>query len=336
MTVAVDSTSPVFVTGGSGFVGRAAIAALVARGAPVRALVRSDKAAALVASLGAIPVPGDLADLAAMRAGMAGAAVVVHAAARVDIWGKREDFARDTIEGTRHALQAAEAAGVKRFVHVGTEAVLAGGQPIIQADETTPYPAVPNGPYPWSKGQAERDVMAANTPGFATLSVRPRMVWGRGDTTVLPALLAGMQSGAWAWFDGGRHLCSTCHVRNVAEGIICAAERGVGGEIYFLTDGAPVEFRDFLTRLAATQGVMAPARHAPLWVARAVAASGEFAWQAFSLKGRPPLTRTAINLMFQEVTVNDRKARTQLGYTSHVGMEEGLAELRADHDAASA
>ncbi len=322
------------MTGGSGFVGRAVIAALVARGIPVRALARSSKAASTVAALGAVPVEGDLSGLDAMRAGMAGAAVVVHAAARVEIWGKREDFARDTIEGTRNALHAAKAAGVARFVHVGTEAVLAGGPPIIQADETAPYPPLPNGPYPWSKGQAERDVVAATGPGFDTMSVRPRFVWGRGDTTVLPELLAAMQSGAWAWFDGGRYLCSTCHVRNVAEGILCAAERGAGGEIYFLTDGAPVEFRDFLTRLAATQGVTAPARHAPLWVAKAVAATAEFAWNAFSLKGRPPLTRTAINLMFQEVTVIDRKARTQLGYTSHVGIEEGLAELRADHEAA--
>jgi nucleoside-diphosphate-sugar epimerase len=326
----LDQTTPFFVTGGSGFVGRDLIAALVAKGVPVRALVRSPAASAKVATLGATPVQGDLSTTDAMRDGMQGATVVVHAAAKVDIWGKREDFARDTIEGTNNALRAAEQAGVSRFVHVGTEAVLAGGAPIVRADETTPYPAIPNGPYPWSKGQAERDVLAANKPGFATVSVRPRFVWGRGDTTVLPMLVQGMQSGAWSWFDGGHHLMSTCHVRNVAEGIICAAERGRGGEIYFLTDGEPVEFRDFVTRLAATQGVAAPARHAPLWVAKAIAAAGEAAWTTLPLKGRPPLTRTVINLMFQEVTVIDRKARDQIGYTSHVSIEQGLAELAAD------
>jgi nucleoside-diphosphate-sugar epimerase len=312
------------------------IAALVARGVPVRALARSQAASAAVAKLGAAPVAGDLAAEGAMRTGMAGAAAVVHAAAKVDLWGPLDDFGRDTIEGTRHVLAASAAAGVARFVHVGTEAVLAGGAPIIQADETAPYPAMPNGPYPWSKGQAERDVLAANRPGFATMSVRPRFIWGRGDTSLLPALLAGMQSGAWAWFGGGRHLSSTCHVRNVVEGILLAAERGEGGEIYFLTDGAPVEFRDFLTRLAATQGVMAPARHAPLWVAKVVAAGGEAAWTGLRLKGQPPITRTAINLMFQEVTVRDRKAREKLGYTSHVSIEQGLAELRQDHAQAQA
>ena len=324
----LDQTTPVFITGGSGFVGRELIATLAGRGVPVRALARSGKAEATVTAIGATPVQGDLSSFDAMRAGMAGAAAVVHAAAKVDLWGPREAFFRDTIEGTRNTLRAAEAAGVSRFVHVGTEAVLAGGQPIVQADETAPYPPIPNGPYPWSKGQAERDVIAANKPGFATMSVRPRFIWGRGDTTVLPQLLTAMQSGAWAWFGGGRNLISTCHVRNVVEGILLAAERGEGGEIYFLTDGKPVEFRDFLTRMAATQGVVAPARHAPMWVARTMAAGGEFAWNTLSLKGRPPMSRTMVNLMFEEVTVVDRKARERLGYLSHVSLEQGLAELR--------
>ncbi len=114
---------------------------------------------------------------------------------------------------------------MQRFVHIGTEAVLAGGGPIVRADETAPYPAVPNGLYPWSKGQAERDVIAANGGDFTTVSVRPRFIWGRGDTTLLPQITRAMQSGAWAWFGGGHQLCSTCHVRNVIEGTLLAAER---------------------------------------------------------------------------------------------------------------
>jgi nucleoside-diphosphate-sugar epimerase len=332
----LTAETPVFLTGGSGFVGREAIHALAQRGVPVRALARSAKAAETVRALGATPVSGDLGDTAAMRAGMLGCGVVIHAAAKVEDWGKREDFFAATIQGTRNALTAAHDAGVARFVHIGTEAVLAGGPPIVAADETTPYPAVPNGLYPWSKGQAERDVIASSRPGFETMSVRPRFIWGRGDTTLLPQLSRAMQSGAWTWFGGGRHLTSTCHVRNVIEGTLLAAEQGRGGEIYFLTDGNPVEFRDFITRLVATQGVMAPAREAPMWLVRAVAAVGEFAWSQFGLSGRPLLTHTAVNLLFQEVTVVDRKARAELGYTAHVSIDEGLAELAADHAAGAA
>jgi nucleoside-diphosphate-sugar epimerase len=321
----------VFLTGGSGFVGRALIAEWVARGVPVRALVRSGKAGEIVSALGAEPVFGDLAATDAMRNGMAECDLVVHAAAKVDFWDRQEAFFADTIQGTRNALAAARDARVARFVHIGTEAVLAGGGPIVNADETTPYPAVPNGLYPWSKGQAERDVLAANRDGLATMSVRPRFIWGRGDTTLLPQLMRAMQSGAFVWFGGGGHLSSTCHVRNVVEGVLLASEKGIGGQIYFVTDGQPVVFREFLTRLAATQGVSAPAREAPLWVANAAAAASEFAWRNFGLGGTPPITRTMVNLMFREVTVNDRKARAELGYVGHVSIDQGLAELAADH-----
>jgi nucleoside-diphosphate-sugar epimerase len=320
-----------FVTGGSGFVGRALIAEMVARGALVRALVRSAKAGETVHALGAEPVFGNLAATDAMRDGMAGCDLVVHAAAKVDLWGEQSAFFADTIQGTRNTLAAARGAGVTRFVHIGTEAVLAGGAPIVNADETAPYPAVPNGLYPWSKGQAERDVLAASGDGFATMSVRPRFIWGRGDTNLLPQLLRALQSGAFVWFGGGRHLSSTCHVRNVVEGVLLASEKGVGGQIYFVTDGQPVVFRDFVTRLAASQGVSAPAREAPLWVANAAAAAGEFAWRNFSISGSPPVTRTMVNLMFREVTVSDRKARRELGYIGQVSIEQGLAELAADH-----
>lgn len=320
----------VFVTGGSGFVGGAVVRALVASGARVRVLCRGAPSAEKMAGLGAQPVLGDLAARDALRHGMAGASLVVHAAAMVSDWGPVSAFQASTIDGTRHMLAAAREAGVHRFVHISTEAVLAGGGPIVDADETTPYPARPCGLYPWSKAVAERAVLAANAPGFETIALRPRFVWGRGDTSLLPQLTRAMRQGVWRWFGGGRHLMSTCHIGNLVEGVRLAAEHGRGGEAYFLTDGAPVEMRGFLTALAATQGVVAPAGEAPMAVAQALAAAGEFAWRALRLRGRPPLTRTALNLLFMQVTVNDAKARRELGYRGAVTREAGLAELRAD------
>jgi nucleoside-diphosphate-sugar epimerase len=322
--------SKVFVTGGSGFVGRALIAALRAQGWGVAALARSAAARAAVAEQGATPVAGDLSDITALTAGMAGSAAVFHAAALTSDWGPRKDFYESTVRGTEHVLAAARAAGIARLVHISTEAVLAGGSPIIRADETAPYPPRPAGLYPWSKALAEQAVIAANGGALSTVVVRPRFVWGRGDTSLLPQLVAAMRAGQWVWFGGGHHASSTCHVRNLAEGALLAAERGNGGEVYFLTDGAPVDFRDFVARMAATQGVVPPGRTAPMWVARVMADAGEAIWAGLKLKGRPPLTRTAVNLLFTEVTVNDAKARAELGYRSHVSIDEGLADMRAE------
>jgi nucleoside-diphosphate-sugar epimerase len=323
----------VFVTGGSGFVGRALLAELSRRTIPAAALARSDAAAAQVVALGATPVRGDLADVAALRAGMAGCDVVVHAAARVSDWGSKRDFQRDTIDGTRHVAEAARAAGVRRMVHVSTEAVLVGkGAPKLHgADESWPLPKRPLGLYPWSKGAAEEVVRAAGAApgaGLETVIVRPRFIWGKGDTVLLPRLVRMVREHKFAWIGGGRFLSSTVHVQNVVHGLLLAAERGTPGETYFVTDGDPVEFRGFIEAMLRRAGAdTSKVKDVPFWAARLGAWLGEAAWTIGRLSGEPPVTRTGVRLVGEQVTVSDAKARRELGYAPVVSREAGLAEL---------
>jgi nucleoside-diphosphate-sugar epimerase len=159
--------------------------------------------------------------------------------------------------------------------------------------------------------------------------VRPRFVWGPGDATILPAIVAAARSGRFAWVDGGRYLTSTCHVRNVCAGILAAAERGAAGGVYFLTDGPPVQLRDFLTDLAATAGVTLGDRSIPRPLAWAAASVLEAVWNLLSLRGEPPLTRTFLALSGQEMTVTDARARAEIGYRPVLDRAAGLAELAA-------
>jgi nucleoside-diphosphate-sugar epimerase len=311
-----------YVTGGSGFLGKRLIAALVARGVRVVAMARSDAAAATVTAAGATPARADLADRDAMIAAMRGCDTVFHAAAHVEQHGPIATFMAINVAGTENALAAARTTGVKRFVHIGTEAVLADGKPIIRADERQPLPDRPAGPYPFTKGLAETAVVEANGEGLETVVVRPRFIWGKGDTSALPQIVAAVKRGRFGWLGGGRYLTSTCHVDNVVEGTLLAAERGKPGAIYFLTDGAPVEFRDFMTRLLATQGIdAANVRDVPLWLARLVA--GATGWMK-----HPPVTRAALALVGHEVTVDDSKARRELGYQGKVTIAAGLAQMQ--------
>jgi len=311
-----------FVTGGSGFLGKRLIAELDARGVAVVALARSEAAAIAVRGVGAEPARGDLDDVTAMTEGMRDCDVVFHAAAYVKAHGSLNEFMKANVAGTEHVLAAARAAGVRRFVHIGTEAVLADGKPIVRADELRPYPAKPAGPYPITKGLAERAVLAANAPGFDAMAVRPRLIWGKGDTSVLPEMIDAVKRKRFGWIGGGHYLTSTCHVANVVEGAILAAEQGKGGEAYFLTDGSPVDFREFITAMLATQGVDAGEREIPKWVAKTAAA-------LTSWMKRPPVTRTELALISHEVTVDDAKARRELGYVGKITREAGLAEMRA-------
>jgi nucleoside-diphosphate-sugar epimerase len=317
-----------FVTGGSGFLGRNLISTLRARGDEVRALARSEAAIAAVQKAGAEAVRGDLDDVDAMTRGMADCAAVFHSAADVAQYGDVARITHINVGGTERVIAAARAAGVPRLVHVSTEAVLVGGPRIVRADESWPRPPHPIGVYPLTKGLAEERVLAANSPTLTTVIARPRFIWGAGDTSVLPILVDAMKRGRFRWIGGGHHLTSSCHVKNVCAGLIACAERGRGGEIYFFTDGEPLPVRTFLTQLCATQGVSPGDGELPFWIARAAAWTAETAWRVLRLDGQPPITRSAVLLIGDEVTVDDAKARRELGYAPVISRDAGLAEMR--------
>src|SRR3954452_5694040 len=319
-----------FVTGGSGFIGGRLIMRLRDEGWDVRALVRSDGSADVVRLLGAEPVRGDIAHMDSVRAGADGCSHAFHAAAHVGDWGPRRDFVRGNVLGTHNTLAGTAAAGVRRFVHVGTEAALLAGQPLVNADESLPLRPDSPSLYPSTKAMAEQAVRQASRPGeFETVVVRPRFVWGPGDTTVLPSIVAAVKSGQFRWIGGGRHKTSTTHVDNVAEGLWLGATRGAPGAAYFVTDGEPIVFRDFVSKLLATQGIDAPSGELPAPVARALAAGGEAAWRALPLPGSPPLTRMALWVSSLECTIDISRARTELGYAPVRTIDDGLAELAA-------
>lgn len=316
-----------FITGGSGFVGRNLISALMDRSVEVHALARSDAAANAVQSSGAEAIRGDLDDTHAMMEGMQGCDAVFHAAAKVDVWGDPAEFERINVQGTRNVIDAAKQAGVPVLVHISTEAVLAGGRPLVDADETWPYPAKPAGLYPLTKGQAERIVRESSTDTFRAMAIRPPLIWGKGDTSVLPKIAAAVKSGQWMWFGGGHYLHATTHVANVIEGALLAADRGQANEVYFITDGAPQDFRDFITAQLHAIGVDRECRSVPYALAAILATTTEAAWRVLGLKSMPPLPRSVLYLMGQKLTVRDDKARRDLGYEGRMTPEQGLREL---------
>lgn len=318
-----------FVTGGSGFIGGHLIRRLAGEGWTVKALARSDSSAAKVRDAGAAPVMGDLDDVAAMTEGARGCEYAFHAAASLGEWGRREDFVHGNVTGTENALRASRDAGVRRFVHVGTEAALLVGQPLMNADERVPLRPDSKAHYSATKAMAERAVLDANADGFETVVLRPRLVWGPGDTTILPALKAAVEAGRFSWIGGGGHRTSTTHVDNVVEGLVLAATKGEPGNAYFVTDGDPVVFREFITDLLATDGVEMPTRSVPVFVAKPLAGAAEGLWGALRRESTPPLTRLAVWLSALECTIDITKARTRLGYEPVKSIEEGMAELRA-------
>jgi nucleoside-diphosphate-sugar epimerase len=314
-----------FVTGGSGFVGGALIERLRREGWDVRALARSERAAARVRELGAEPVMGDLDGRDALRAGAEGCELAFHAAAKVEDWGDPADFERLNVRGTQNVIDACRDAGVRRLVHVGTEAALMVGQPLVNVDEEAPLRPDSAALYSSSKAKAERLVRDAD--GLETVVLRPRFVWGRGDTSLLPTIIEMVRSGRFRWIGGGRQLSATTHIDNTVEGLWLAATKAPAGSVYFVTDGEPAVFREFLTELLATQGVTVPDKSVPAPVAGVAAAASERIWRLLKRPGPPPLTRFAVWVSSQECTIDISRAERELGYRPVISREAGLAEL---------
>ena len=316
----------IFITGASGFIG-GAIAQAMASKHEVLAMSRSDKSDLRIRELGAQPVrcdlvtlkPGDIPDCDA----------VIHCAAYVESWGTRELTWQINVEGTERTLNAARAAGARRFLHMGTEAVLWRGQDLLDVSEDHPYPECTPYLYSETKAEAERLVLAANdNDGMATVVLRPRFVWGPGDQTLAPEIKAMVEKGAFMWIDGGRARTSTTHIDNLVHGAKLVLERGTGGQAYFVTDGEVRSFREFLPELMNAYGVELGERSMPSAIVRPIAMLIEGIWRTLRLSSTPPLTRHAIDLMCCDCTLNIDKIENELGYQPVVSVKEGLRQLK--------
>jgi nucleoside-diphosphate-sugar epimerase len=317
----------IFVTGGSGFVGGAAIRHFVARGDDVRAMSRSEKSDAAIAALGAKPVRCDLENVAAAHIGDAEA--VVHCAAFVEQWGPKDAWQRFNVDGTARMLQASREAGVGRCIHISTESVLWRGQSLDGVDET--YPLAPNSPYPYAatKAQAEILVTAANAPPFETIILRPRFIWGPGDTTLLPTIEAMAKSGGWMWVNHGRAMTSTTHVANLVHAIELALTKGQAGGTYFILDDGARPMREMISGIAASRGITLPEKSVPGWFADALGGICEFVWGTFPVGGEPPLTRFSAMILSRDCILTDDKARAEMGYRPVMSVADGLRRMAA-------
>jgi nucleoside-diphosphate-sugar epimerase len=246
-----------FVTGGSGFIGQVLVRRLLNEGHSVRVLVRSEASAAKVSALGARPVRGELTDPTTWRHELTGSDVVFHLAAETDITADRERHELVTVRGTQAAVDAARYARVPRFVHCGSEAALLAGDPLVDVDETAPLRPDSEAAYCAVKAAAEKIVLDANTPDFATVSIRPRFVWGP-DSFLVEGLIGAAKAGQFAWIGGGRHTTDVTFVENAVEGLILGWQRGRPGQTYFVTDRHRVSLREFMETQFEIYGVDLP------------------------------------------------------------------------------
>ena len=321
-----NSPLKIFITGASGFVG-AAITRHLKDKHQITAMARSDKSQAKVIQAGAEAIRCDLFNIT--KAHLEGVDIVIHSAARAEEWGSYHDFYQANVIGTQNMLAAAKAANVKRFIFVGTEAAMFKGQEMINIDERYPYAFDSPFPYSKTKAQAEKMVLSENSEAMQTLSLRPRLVWGPNDESVLPAILEMIEKGTFAWVADGQAETSTTYIGNFVHAIELALNKGKSGNAYFIADNETGTIKHFFSQLIETTNTAVPTKSLPGVLVRSAARVIDVTWNVFGIKTQPPLSRFAAAMMSRSCTLNIEKAKQELSYEPVYSVEEGLRVMSA-------
>jgi len=321
------------VTGGGGFLGRAIVRLLLAKGAQVRTLSRGDYPD--LRGLGVECLRGSVADPAAAAEACRGSDTVFHVAAKVGMWGRYEDFHRDNVTGTETLLAAAKEAGVSKFVFTSTPSVVypGGGGDVEGWNESAPYPARFDSFYAETKAAAERLVLAADSPGMSTVSLRPHLVWGPGRDHMISTIVARGRAGRLRRVGAFNKLIDVTYVEDAAAAHWLAAERlapgaACAGKAYFLSQGDPRPNWDIVNMILAAAGLPPVTGSVPYAAARAAAAVLETAWRLARVSSEPPLTRFVLQQLTTAHWFDITAARRDLGYAPSVTIEQGMEKLK--------
>ncbi len=327
------------VTGGAGFVGRHLVASLLARGDEVR-VIELGNPRDVPELEGAELVSADITDEGAMLEAVAGASVVFHNASVVHTKQNQEDFVwRVNLDGTRNVLGACQKQGVGKLVYVSSGSVVYEGKDIENGDESLPYSSISQAPYADSKIEAEKEVLAANgREGVATVALRPHVIFGPHDRRFLPAVIAHSKAGRLKFQVGrGTWLSDYTYVQNLIDALLAADERlsldaPIAGQAYFITNGEPMPFWDFVRKVIDRLGLPPIRGKIPHQLVYAIAAvkEGIDTLRGGTISPEDGLTRFAIRYMCTHHYFSIDKARRDLGYDPKVTVEQGI-ELTCRH-----
>jgi len=322
------------VTGGGGFLGAAILRQLRQRPdtTTLRSLSRTRHAH--LDAFDVEQVQADLSDLAAVEAAAEGCDVIFHVAARAGSWGPWDDFYNANVVGTENVLNACRAAAVPHLVYTSTPSVVFDGKDIEGGDESLPYPETYIAHYPHTKAIAERLVLAAHSDKLGVVALRPHLIWGPGDTNLIPRILERSDAGVLRKIGPGK-LIDTVYIDDAARAHLLAADRlrdpettaTVSGKAFFISSGSPINTWEMVNRILATAGKPPVERTIPPAVAYGAGWLLEKVWQLTGKTTEPRMTRWVAQELAHAHWFDISAARRDLGYTPQVSLEDGMRAL---------
>ncbi|WP_244761889.1 NAD-dependent epimerase/dehydratase family protein [Shinella curvata] len=315
----------VLVTGATGFLGGAVIRHLSARGFDSLALGRDESRCRALQETGFKTVRADLSRPTPHLASVIGRVdAVVHCAALSAPWGRLSAFRAANVEGTRHALDLAEMLGAIRFVNISSPTVYFELKDKTDVAEAAPLPR-PINAYARTKGEAERLVLARQKLG--PVNLRPRGIYGAGEETLLPRLVAAARRGPLPLLRDGAAAIDLTHVDDVVAAITAAltANPAISGETFNISGGETVPVQEIVTRVCAELAVPLRWKRVPFRPALMAARLAELASLAHSASKEPLVTPYTLGLFAFRQSLDISKARRMLDWQPRISLDEGLA-----------
>ena len=310
----------VMVTGATGFTGGHLARTLQRRGHQVRALVRNPDKARAIEAEGIEPIPGDVADAAAVARAAEGCDVVYHIAAVYrEARHPDEYYHRINVEGTRNVLDAVERDAVGRVVHCSTVGVHGDVQQ-VPGDEDSPF--APGDVYQSTKLEAEMLVRRRIDAGLRGAIFRPQGIYGPGDRRFLK-LFKTVYNGTFRMIGSGDVLYHMTYVADLVDGIIlCGEHPNALGQTYVFGGPRYTTLRELVEAVARVEGKTVRRGHIPVAPVMAAAVVCEWLCKPFGVE--PPLYPRRLDFFVKDRAFSIAKAQRELGYQPKVDLEDGL------------
>lgn len=309
----------IFVTGGTGFLGRHLIPVLCRSGHTVRVLTRRPEAYPWLKRYPNLEViHGDIVDASSYAGALDGCRHVIHAGGIFRMWGDERVFLENNVRGTAALLDVVSRCEIERFVHISTVAVIGKPPPDRVIDET--YPPHPLDPYQRSKLQAEHHVLAYQDR-LPVIVLRPGAFYGPlGHYAFNRLFFKDPMRGIIMQVDGGRNIIFPVYISDVAHAVVSALNKGRVGEVYNIC-GEWITHREAFDIICEEAHLRWPRISLPSWLDLPVAQMLE---AGFNLIGREPfwpvnLLRSYVHNNWQ---VSSEKARLELDF-SPISFREG-------------
>jgi len=317
------------VTGGGGFLGGAIVKRLTKCGVQVTSFSR--KTYAGLSSMGVEQIQGALEDIAAVRKACRGMEIVFHVAAKTGVWGAYRDYFKTNVTGTENVIAACFKEKIPYLVYTSSPSVVFDGTDMEGVDESAPYPDHFSTHYPKTKAIAEQAVVEASKKGLKTISLRPHLIWGPEDTSLVPRIIS--RARRLVKVGTGANLVDTVYIDNAADAHILAAEKlhtnpDLSGNIYFISQDAPIPLWEMVDRILAAADLPPVARAVSKNTAWTIGAIFEGIYKVLRIRNEPLMTRFLAEELSTAHWFDITAARKDLGYAPRVSTDEGLQRLR--------